>query len=177
MREYPNFFLNFPNLGFFGEKRGGAGPSNSPSPNTEAAQRLITKAFAAGDSHLEESRSQHTVIMVQVRERNPGHGTSVRGTIPSRFKNIRRPSPRAELLKSPTCSRPLNMRPLPEVLQKVFGNNDRRIFPVVRRPLHRQVAAAGKAEYPLPLYVNAALRESLSNQAQTTYLRDGGPTR
>ena len=38
-----------------------------------------------------------------------------------------------------------------------------------------QVAAAGKAEYPLPLYVNAALRDPLTQPAAGTY-ESGGPT-
>jgi hypothetical protein len=38
-----------------------------------------------------------------------------------------------------------------------------------------QVAAAGKAEYPLPLYVNAALRDPLSQPPAGTY-ESGGPT-
>jgi hypothetical protein len=38
-----------------------------------------------------------------------------------------------------------------------------------------QVAAAGKAEYPLPLYVNAALRDPLTPPPATSY-EAGGPT-
>ena len=38
-----------------------------------------------------------------------------------------------------------------------------------------QVAAAGKAVYPLPLYVNAALRDPLKPGAPGTY-ESGGPT-
>jgi beta-galactosidase GanA len=38
-----------------------------------------------------------------------------------------------------------------------------------------QVAAAGKAEYPLPLYVNAALRDPLTQPPAGTY-ESGGPT-
>jgi len=38
-----------------------------------------------------------------------------------------------------------------------------------------QVAAAGKAVYPLPLYANAALRDPLSNPKAGTY-ESGGPT-
>ena len=38
-----------------------------------------------------------------------------------------------------------------------------------------QVAAAGKAEYPLPLYVNTALRDPLTNPMANTY-ESGGPT-
>jgi hypothetical protein len=38
-----------------------------------------------------------------------------------------------------------------------------------------KVAAAGKAEYPLPLYVNAALRDPLTNPTANNY-ESGGPT-
>jgi hypothetical protein len=38
-----------------------------------------------------------------------------------------------------------------------------------------QVAAAGKAEYPLPMYVNAALRDPLTNPRAGTY-ESGGAT-
>ena len=39
----------------------------------------------------------------------------------------------------------------------------------------QHVAAAGKAVYPLPLYVNAALRDPLSNPRPSSY-ESGGPT-
>src|SRR6185437_13563240 len=38
-----------------------------------------------------------------------------------------------------------------------------------------QVAAAGKAEYPLPMYANAALRDPITNPMADTY-ESGGPT-
>ena len=38
-----------------------------------------------------------------------------------------------------------------------------------------RVAAAGKAEYPLPMYVNAALRDPVNHQDPNTYA-SGGPT-
>src|SRR5206468_12052695 len=38
-----------------------------------------------------------------------------------------------------------------------------------------EVAAAGKAEYNLPMYANAALRDPLSNPPATQY-ESGGPT-
>ena len=60
--------------------------------------------------------------------------------------------------------------------QKVFGDRADEYFQAwsVARFIG-QVAAAGKAEYPLPMYTNAALRDPLTNPMANTY-ESGGPT-
>ncbi|HZE85937.1 MAG TPA: DUF5597 domain-containing protein [Puia sp.] len=149
-------------------------PVDSPSPNTEAAAEADTKAFAAVMRYLKRADPKHTVIMVQV-ENEPGAWDSVRDYSAPAQKLFEGQVP-AELLK-PGVLKALNV---PAVTggswQKVFGNNADEYFQAwsVARFIG-QVAAAGKAEYPLPLYVNAALRDPLTNPSATTY-ESGGPT-
>jgi hypothetical protein len=149
-------------------------PVDSPSPNTEATMEADIKAFAAVMRYLKKTDARHTVIMVQV-ENEPGAWGSVRDYSPLAQKLFEGPVP-AELMK-PQVFKALN---LPVVVegswQKVFGNNADEYFHAwsVARFIG-QVAAAGKAEYPLPMYVNAALRDPLSNPSANTY-ESGGPT-
>jgi len=149
-------------------------PVDSPSPNTNAAMEMDSKAFAAVMKYLKKADTQHTVIMVQV-ENEPGSWGSVRDYSTTAQKLFEGPVP-AELLK-PEVLKALN---IPVISggswQKVFGNNADEYFHAwsVARFIG-QVAAAGKAEYPLPMYVNGALRDPLTNPSATMY-ESGGPT-
>ena len=60
--------------------------------------------------------------------------------------------------------------------QQVFGDRADEYFQAwsIARFVGK-VADAGKKEYPLPLYVNAALRDPLTNPSATSY-ESGGPT-
>jgi hypothetical protein len=112
--------------------------------------------------------------MVQV-ENEPGSWGSVRDYSPAAQKLFEGPVP-AELLK-PEVLKALN-RPVDAkgTWQEVFGNDADEYFhawSVARYIGH--VAAAGKAVNPLPLYVNAALRDPLSNPRASSY-ESGGPT-
>jgi hypothetical protein len=149
-------------------------PVDSPSPHTQAAMEADAKAFAAVMGHLKEADPQHTVLMVQV-ENEPGSWGSVRDYSPAAQKLFEGPVP-AELLK-PEVLKALN-RPVDAkgTWQEVFGNDADEYFhawSVARYIGH--VAAAGKAVNSLPLYVNAALRDPLSNPRPNTY-ESGGPT-
>jgi beta-galactosidase GanA len=147
---------------------------DSPSPHTQAALEADAKAFAAVMAHLKQADTQHTVLMVQVQN-EPGTWGSVRDYSPTARKLFEAPVP-AELLR-PEVLQALN-RPTDAkgTWQQAFGNDADEYFhawSVARYIEH--VAAAGKAVYPLPLYVNAALRNPLTNPPASSY-ESGGPT-
>jgi hypothetical protein len=149
-------------------------PVDSPSPHTQAAMEADAKAFAAVMGHLKEADPQYTVLMVQVQN-EPGSWGSVRDYSPAAQKLFEGPVP-AELLR-PEVLKVLN-RPFDAkgTWQEVFGNDADEYFhawSVARYIGH--IAAAGKAVYPLPLYVNAALRDPLSQPKASSY-ESGGPT-
>jgi len=132
------------------------------------------KAFTAVMRYLKQADTQHTVIMMQV-ENESGAWGSVRDYSPLAQKLFDAPVP-AELL-NPGVLKALN-RPAGSAgsWQNVFGDRADEYFQAwsVARFVG-QVAAAGKAVYPLPMYVNAALRDPLSNPMATNY-ESGGPT-
>jgi len=142
---------------------------DSPSPHAPALLAADIRAFSALMRHLKEADPQHTVILVQV-ENEPGAWGAIRDYSPAAQRLFTAPVP-AELLKA---------------LGKggraggdwtaVFGKDADELFHAwsVARFIG-QVAAAGKAEYPLPLYVNAALRDPLTQPPAGTY-ESGGPT-
>jgi Domain of unknown function (DUF5597)/Beta-galactosidase len=149
-------------------------PVDSPSPNTRATMEADIKVFAAVMGYLRKTDRQHTVIMVQV-ENEPGAWGSVRDFSAAAQKLFEGPVP-AELLK-PEVLKALNHAVVTKGnWQEVFGNDADEYFQAwsVARFIG-QVAAAGKVQYPLPLYVNAALRDPLTNPSATTY-ESGGPT-
>lgn len=149
-------------------------PVDSPAPGNEATMQADTKAFAAMMGHLKKADILHTVIMVQV-ENEPGSWGSVRDYAPAAQKLFEGPVP-PELLKAAVLTA-LN-RPLVSAgnWQQVFGERADEYFQAwsIARFIG-QVAAAGKAVYPLPVYVNAALRDPLTNPAASTY-ESGGAT-
>jgi hypothetical protein len=112
--------------------------------------------------------------MMQV-ENESGSWGSVRDYSAAAQKLFEGPVP-SELLK-PALLKALNVPVVTEgSWQKVFGDRADEYFQAwsIARFVGR-VAAAGKAEYPLPMYVNAALRDPLTNPAANTY-ESGGPT-
>jgi hypothetical protein len=149
-------------------------PVDSPSPHSTAAMEADIKAFAAVMRYLKKADPQHTVIMVQV-ENEPGSWGSVRDYSPAAQKLFDAPVPR-ELLQ-PGVLKALNVSAgTTGNWQTVFGSNADEYFHAwsIARYIGK-VAAAGKAEYALPLYVNAALRDPLTNPGATSY-ESGGPT-
>ena len=147
---------------------------DSPSPNIKATMDADIKAFTIVMRYLKKADNQHTVIMVQV-ENESGSWYSVRDYSAAAQKLFEGPVP-SELLK-PGVLKALNISAGAEgSWQKVFGDRADEYFQAwsVARFIG-QVAAAGKAEYPLPMYVNAALRDPFTNPSATTY-ESGGPT-
>ena len=142
---------------------------DSPSPHSPALLEADSRAFSALMRHLKEADPQHTVIMMQV-ENEPGSWDTVRDYSPAAQKLFTAPVP-VELLKA---------------LGKegraggdwtaVFGRDADEFFQAWSVAHYiGQVAAAGKAEYPLPFYCNAALRDPLTQPAASSY-ESGGPT-
>ena len=126
---------------------------DSPSPHAPALLEADTRAFRALMRHLKEADPQHTVILVQV-ENEPGAWNAIRDYSPAAQKLFAAPVP-VELLKALGQEGRAGGD-----WTAVFGKDADEFFHAwsVARFIG-QVAAAGKAEYPLPLYVNAALRD------------------
>jgi hypothetical protein len=145
---------------------------DSPSPLAEACMKADMSAFSALMRHIKSVDPVHTVIMIQV-ENEPGAWGSVRDYSPEAEKVFAAPVP-ADFLKAlggrnGAKSDSGNWR-------DVFGDNADEYFHAYCVAHYiGQVAAAGKAEYPLPMYVNAALRDPLTNPRAGTY-ESGGAT-
>ena len=149
---------------------------DSPSPFATASLEADKKAFAALMQHLKEVDPQRTVIMVQV-ENETGNWNSVRDYSPAAQKYFEAPVP-PEILKAMDVQ---TVSASPD-WQEAFGPNADEYFNAwaVARYVG-QVAAAGKAVYPLPMDANCALRDPLhpgppgDPGAHGSY-ESGGPT-
>ncbi len=142
----------------------------SPSPFGMATLEADRRAFVALMRHLKKTDPQHTVIMVQV-ENEPGTWGAVRDHSALAQKAFDGPVPTevvAAMPKAPRSSR--------ATWRSTFGKEADEYFHAwaVARYVGA-VAAAGKAEYPLPLFVNAALRDPIDPGPAGTY-QSGGPT-
>ena len=142
---------------------------DSPSPHSAAALDADRRAFSAFLRYLKANDPLHTVIMIQV-ENEPGAWNTIRDYSPEAQKLFNAAVP-AELLKAMGPNAPAG-----GAWPDVFGANADEYFHAwsVARFID-QVAAAGKAEYPLPMYVNAALRDPLTPGPAGTY-ESGGAT-
>jgi hypothetical protein len=126
-------------------------PLDSPSPFAAASLDADAKAFTALMRHLKATDPQRTVLMVQV-ENEPGTGSNLRDHSPQAQKLFEGPVP-ADVLKAMHVPR----TPPDANWQKVFGPDAEVCFHNWAVATYiGKVAAAGKAVYPLPLYVNAA---------------------
>ncbi|MEE7547468.1 DUF5597 domain-containing protein [Xanthomonas sp. Kuri4-1] len=138
----------------------------SLSPLAQSTLDADRKAFVAFMRHLRQADPQRTVIMVQP-ENEPGTYGSVRDFSPMAQQAFDGAVPEALLqrLGKPAGS-----------WAQVFGADADEFFHAwhIGRFID-QVAAAGKAEYPLPMYVNAALRGPF-NPGQPGQYASGGPT-
>jgi hypothetical protein len=147
---------------------------DSPSPHFKATLEADIEAFTALMTHLKQADQQHTVIMVQV-ENEPGTWDSVRDFSTTAQKLFDAPVPRA--LLNPEVLRALNVTQIKgNSWQSVFGDRADEYFHAWHVASYiGQVVSAGKKVYPLPMYVNAALRDPLTNPSATNY-ESGGPT-
>jgi len=139
---------------------------NSLSPLAPATLAADARAFAVLLRHLREVDAQRTVIMVQVENETGTYG-AVRDFSPLAQREFTRAVP-AQLLRA--------LGKKAGTWQQVFGADADEFFHAwsVARFVE-QVAQAGKAEYPLPMYANAALRDPVKAQDPYTY-SSGGPT-
>jgi beta-galactosidase GanA len=145
-------------------------PTSSASPFSVDRLEADKRAFAALMRHLKKTDAQHTVIMVQV-ENEAGSWGAIRDYSPAAVKAFESPVP-AEILAA------MNVKPHSPTAgwKETFGKDADEYFHAwaVARFVG-QVAAAGKAEYPLPLYANAALRDPISPGPAGSY-ESGGAT-
>jgi beta-galactosidase GanA len=134
------------------------------SPHSRATLEADKKAFVALMAHLKAADTRHTVIMVQV-ENEPGT-----------YKSVRDYSPVAQrLFDSPVPARLVRaMGKQPGTWRQVFAADADEFFHAWSIASYiEEVAAAGKAVYPLPMYVNAALPDPLKPQDPITYASGG----
>lgn len=141
--------------------------SYSMSPLARSTLDADRKAFVALMTHLKAvDGDQKTVIMVQVENETGTYGT-VRDFGPAAQKQFDGPAP-AALVKAVGAK--------PGTWSQAFGKDADEYFHAwfIGRFVD-QVAAAGKAVYPLPMYVNAALRDPIKPGEPKSYSA-GGPT-
>jgi beta-galactosidase GanA len=139
---------------------------NSMSPHAAATLAADKRAFAALMRHLREADARRTVIMVQVQN-EPGTYGSVRDHGAAAQKLFDGPVP--AVLTRARGVRPGNW-------SQVFGKDAEEFFHAWSvAHFIGEVAAAGRKEYALPLYVNAALRDPFHPGAPGGYA-SGGPT-
>ncbi|HEU4654981.1 MAG TPA: beta-galactosidase, partial [Steroidobacteraceae bacterium] len=139
---------------------------NSLSPHFQATLNADRKAFTQFMRHLKSVDSERTVLMVQVENETGTYG-AVRDFSPTAQKIFDQPAP-ATLVKK--------LHRQPGSWKQAFGKDADEFFHAwhVARFVE-QVAAAGKAEYAIPMYVNAALRDPFKYQDPFSY-SSGGPT-
>ena len=139
---------------------------DSPSTFSSARLEADKTAFRMLMRHLKLADSQRTVLMVQV-ENEAGVWGAARDYGPDAEKAFEGQVP-DELLKSVYHG--------PGTWRKVFGEDADETFQAWCTATYiEEVAAAGKAEYSLPLYVNAALRDPIHPGKPPSY-ESGGPT-
>lgn len=136
------------------------------SPHHRTTLEADKKAFVALMMHLKQADPQNTVIVVQPENESGTYG-SVRDYSPAAEALFAGQVP-AKLLRR--MSRPAG------TWRQVFGNDADEYFHAWSIASYiEEIARAGKAVKPLPMYVNAALRDPLKYQDPATYA-SGGPT-
>ncbi|MGA7710909.1 MAG: DUF5597 domain-containing protein [Rhizomicrobium sp.] len=136
------------------------------SPLYQATLDADSKAFAALMAHLKSADPQRTVILVQVENETGTYG-AVRDYSPGANKLFEGPVPDKLVT---------GLKKKPGSWKQVFGKDADEFFHAwYIASFVEKVAEAGKAQYALPMYVNAALREPYKYQAPNTYAA-GGPT-
>jgi hypothetical protein len=139
---------------------------DSPSTFSPARLEADKTAFRALMHHLKLTDGQRTVLMVQV-ENEAGVWGGVRDYLPEAERAFAGQVP--EKLAAGLGKQPGSWR-------QVFGEDADETFQAWCIATYiEEVAAAGKAEYPLPLYVNAALRDPFHPGKAPSY-ESGAPT-
>jgi hypothetical protein len=139
---------------------------DSPSTFSPARLQADKAAFRTLMLHLKTQDPQHTVVMVQV-ENEAGVWGAVRDFGPEANQAFAQAVPE-KLVKG--------MGKQPGNWQQVFGEDAGEIFQAWCIASYiEEVAAAGKAVYALPLYVNAAMRDPFHPGKAPSY-ESGAPT-
>ena len=139
---------------------------NSMSPHSAATLAADKRAFAKFMRHLREADAQRTVILVQVQN-EPGTYGSARDFGAEAQRLFGAPVP-VELRK--------HLGAKAGNWTQAFGKDADEYFHAWSvAKFIGAVAAAGKQEYPLPMYVNAALRDPF-NPGKAGDYASGGPT-
>ncbi len=140
------------------------------SPNAPANLTADKGAFVALMRHLKEADPQHTVVMMQV-ENESGSLGSVRDFSPEAQKQFSAAVPEALVH---------GLKLKPGTWKQVFGEDADETFAAWSVASYiGEVAAAGKRELPLPMYVNNWLKSPRAYPIQTIPGDDypsGGPT-
>ncbi len=139
---------------------------DSLSPHSQTVLDADRTAFAHMMRELKAADPQHTVLMVQVENETGSYGS------------VRDFSPKADkLFHGAVPERVLKALHKPAgTWTQVFGTDaDAFFYAWSIANFVNQVAEAGRAEYALPMYVNAALRDPIHPGAAGTY-DNGGPT-
>jgi beta-galactosidase GanA len=140
---------------------------DSLSPHAPATLAADKRAFSRLMQHLKANDPQRTVIMVQVENETGVYG-AVRDHSPVAEALFQKDVPQA-VLKGMGKEQGGSWT-------KVFGQEAAGFFQSWAVATYvNEVAQAGKAEYALPMYVNAALRDPLHFGRQGTW-ESGGPT-
>jgi hypothetical protein len=139
---------------------------DSPSPLSTAFLEADKSAFRALMRNLKRADPQRTVLMVQV-ENEPGEWGGVRDFGPEAEKAFAEQVPQKLVT---------GLGKKAGTWRGVFGEDaDETFHAWFVANYIEQVAAAGKAEYALPLYVNAALRDPFHPGKAPSY-ESGAPT-
>jgi beta-galactosidase GanA len=139
---------------------------DSLSPIFPATLDADRTAFVALMRHIREKDPQHTVVMVQIENETGTYGSA------------RDHSPQANALFAGQVPAPLLQARgrTGGTWTEVFGKDADEAFHAWHIARFADaVAAAGKAELDLPMYVNVALRDPFKRQEPTSYSA-GGPT-
>lgn len=141
--------------------------SYAMSPHSRTTLDADKRAFVALMTHLRRiDGDRHTVIMVQPENETGTYG-SVRDYGPEAQALFNGPVPQALLTRLGKAA---------GTWTEVFGTDADEFFHAWAIGSYvGEIAAAGKAVYPLPMYVNAALRNPIEHQAPDSYA-SGGPT-
>ncbi len=139
---------------------------DSPSPFSKAFLDADVAAFRALMRHLKEADPERTVLMVQV-ENEAGVWGGVRDFGPEAQKAFAGKVPE-KLVKG--------LGKQSGTWSEVFGDDAGETFEAwYTAAFIEKVAAAGKTEYQLPMYVNAALRDPIHPGKPPSY-ESGAPT-
>jgi hypothetical protein len=142
---------------------------DSPSPVAKDTLTADIQAFTTLMRHLKEADPEHTVLMVQV-ENEPGTWDGVRDYSPAAQKLFDGavPAEVSTAMSKTGVKASANWH-------DVFGEDADEYFHVwCVSKFIGQVAAAGKIVYPLPMYVNASVRDPFKPGRPPKY-ECGGP--